>query len=69
MNYKGKDCLTDHQDDSITKPWEELRQGIQGRHYFAIFYLCYTLVICFAILSLKTCRAVRVAEKLTAEST
>lgn len=69
MNYKAMEYLTDHQDNSKTKPWEELRQGSQWQHYFAIFHLCYTLVICFIILSLKTCHAVHMAEKLTAEST
>lgn len=61
--------LTDHQENSIIKSWEELRQGIQWQHYFAIFHLCYTSAMRFIILSLKTCHAVHMAEKLTAENT
>lgn len=61
-------CLTDHQDNSITKPWEEFQQGIQRQDYLAIFHLCYSLVICFIILSLKTWHVVHLAEELTVES-
>lgn len=61
--------LTDHSENSIIKLWEELRPGIQWQHYFAILYLCYTPAMCFIILSLKTCHAAYMAEKLRAENT
>ena len=44
--------LADYQDNSITKPWEELKQEIQWKDYFAIFHFCYSIVICFILLLL-----------------
>ena len=46
-------CLTDHQDNSITKPWKGLKQEVRWQDYFAIVHLCYSVVICFIILSPK----------------